>query len=126
MRAIIVDDDVALSHMLSRCLTLWGWHTDEAPRVSAALDFFKGGSYDLLLCDVDLPDGDGIFLSCAFLKVKPSLAVIVVSGNPENLERARKAGLTGCLHKPFALEELRALIGLECPEKSQSTVEPSH
>lgn len=123
MRALIVDDDVALSRMLSRGLALWGWTSDEAPCVSAALDFFKSGSYDLLLCDVDLPDGDGIFLSCALSKANPSLVVIVVSGNPENLERARKVGLPICLQKPFALEGLRTLIDRECPEKSQSADE---
>lgn len=117
MRALIIDDDVALSRMFSRCLTLWGWHADEAARVSAALDSFKQGSYDLVLCDVNLPDGDGIHLAQAFMKVKPSLVVIIVSGRPENLTRAREAGLAACLRKPFALDELRAMIDLEYAEK---------
>ena len=118
MRALIVDDDASLSHMLSRCLGLWGWAPDEAPRVSAALEFFKQGSYDLLLCDVDLPDGDGITLSRALLKVDPSLAVVIISGNPLNLRRAREVGLAACLRKPFSLDDLRALIDLKCAGKS--------
>lgn len=118
MRALIVDDDVALSRMLSRCLTLWGWLADEAPRVSIALDSFKQGFYDLLLCDVDLPDGDGISLAQALLKVKPSLLVIIASGDPRNLERAREAGLVSCLHKPFPLDDLRALIDSEYAGKA--------
>ncbi|MBI2788690.1 MAG: response regulator [Elusimicrobia bacterium] len=118
MRALIVDDDIALSHLLSRCLGLWGWVPDEAPRVSAALEFFKQGSYDLLLCDVDLPDGDGITLSRALLKVNPFLAVVIISGNPENLRRARKVGLASCLRKPFSLDDLRALIDLKCAGES--------
>ena len=67
---------------------------------------------------MDLPDGDGISLALAFLKVQPSLVVIVASGNPENLDRARKAGLTACLHKPFTLNELRDLLDLEYSDKS--------
>lgn len=118
MRALIVDDDASLSGMLSRCLGLWGWVPDEAPRVSAAVELFKQGSYDLLICDVDLPDGDGITLSRALLKVNPSLAVVIISGNPENLGRAREAGLTARLRKPFSLDDLRALIDLKCAEKS--------
>lgn len=117
MRALIVDDDVALSQMLSRCLSQWGWTSDEAPRISTALDLFKQGSYDLLLCDVDLPDGDGIFLSHALHKVKPSLAVVIISGNPQNLGRAREVGFRACLRKPFSLDELRALIDLKYAEK---------
>lgn len=118
MRALIVDDDVSLSHMLSRCLGLWGWVPEEAPRVSAALEFFKQGSYNLLICDVDLPDGDGITLSRALSKVNPSLAVIIISGNPENLGRAREVGLAACLPKPFSLDDLRAVIDLKCAGKS--------
>jgi len=104
--------------MLSRCLSLWGWTSDEAPRVCAALDLFRHGSYDLLLCDVDLPDGDGISLSGALLKAHPSLAVVIISGNPENLGRAREVGFTACLRKPFSLDDLQALIDLNCAEKS--------
>ncbi len=118
MRALIVDDDVSISRMLSRCLSLWGWTTDEAQRVSAALDSFRLGSYDLLLCDVDLPDGDGISLSRALVKANPSLAVVIISGNPENLGRAREAGFPSRLRKPFSLDDLRALIDLNCAEKS--------
>lgn len=118
MRALIVDDDVSLSRMLSRCLGLWGWIPDAAPRVSAALEYFKQGSYGLLLCDVDLPDGDGITLSRALLKVNPSLAVVIISGNPENLGRAREVGFAACLRKPFSLDDLRAAIDLKCAGKS--------
>lgn len=118
MRALIIDDDQAVSRILSRYLTQQGWLADEAPCVSSALDAFKQGSYDLLISDVDLPDGDGLSLAQALLKVKPSLAVIIVSGDPQNMGRAREAGLAACLQKPFALEELRALIDPEYTAKS--------
>ncbi len=118
MRALIVDDDIAVSHMLSRFLTQWGWLADETPCVSTALDSFKQDSYDLLLCDVDLPDGDGISLARDLLKIKPALIVIIVSGDPQNLDRAREAGLAACLHKPFKMDDLRALIELECAGKA--------
>jgi DNA-binding response OmpR family regulator len=113
MHALIVEDDLVLSRLLSRCLTLWGWLADEASQVSTALDSFKRGSYDLLLCGVGLPDGDGISLAQELLKAKPSLIVILISGNPENLGRAREVGLAACLHEPFALDDLRALIESE-------------
>ena len=118
MRVLIVDDDAAIAHMLSRCLTQWGWEADECHSVAGALALFQSGQYDLALCDVDLPDGDGIYLSRALLKVKPSLMVIVISGNPENLGRAREAGLAACLRKPFVLDDLRTLIDLKYAGKS--------
>lgn len=118
MRVLIVDDDVALSHMLVRCLTLWGWHADEAPRISAARESFKQGNYDLLISDVDLPDGDGISFSHELLKANPTFPIVVISGNPVNIGRAREAGLAAFLRKPFSLDELRVLIDSKCVEKS--------
>ena len=118
MRALIVDDELAVSRILSRYLIQWGWVADEAPCVSSAFDAFRRRPYDLLISDVDLPDGDGVILAHALLKANPELTVIIVSGDPDNLGRARKGGLPTCLHKPFALEELRVLIDLERAGKS--------
>lgn len=108
-RALIVDDDLALSRLMWRCLTMWGWGADESHSVSEALGRFKQGEYDLALCDVDLPDGNGISLAKALSKAKPSLRVIVVSGNPMNVNRAQEAGFL-CLPKPFDLGALKTLI----------------
>lgn len=118
MRALIVDDDIAVSRMLVRCLSLWGWLADEVSRVSVALESFELGDYDLLISDVDLPDGDGISLSSALMTAKPSLRIVIISGNPENMGRAREAGLVSFLRKPFSLDELRVLIDSKCAEKS--------
>lgn len=118
MRALIVDDDPAITRMLVRCLALWGWETDACHAISVALALFRDGRYDLALCDVDLPDGDGVLLSRALMTTKPSLKIVVISGNPENLRRARDCGLAACLRKPFELDELRALIDVEPAEKS--------
>jgi DNA-binding response OmpR family regulator len=113
MRALIVDDDRSMSRLIRRCLSLWGWDSDESDSVSAALKLFKRGRYDLALCDVNLPDGDGVFLACALSDVKPALRIVILSGDPRSVDRARAAGFNGCLHKPFDLSELKALIDRE-------------
>lgn len=108
-RALVVDDDLSMSHLMWRCLSLWGWAADECHSISGALELFRGEQYDLALCDVDLPDGNGLFLAAALSKAKPSLLVVVVSGNPENVTLARRSGFR-CLQKPFDLDALKALI----------------
>ena len=110
MRALIVDDDLSMARLMRRCLSIWGYDVDESHSVSTALGLFKQVRYDLALCDVDLPDGDGIFLANALSKVNRSLVVIMVSGSPENIDRAREQGFKRCLRKPFDLGELKALI----------------
>ena len=110
MRALIVDDELSMCRLMRRCLSKWGWSIDESHSVLTAFEIFRQGHYDLALCDVDLPDGDGVSLARAMSKAKPSLRVIMVSGNPENLDRARAAGFERCLGKPFDLNELKILI----------------
>lgn len=112
-RALIVDDDLDISRLMKRCLSMWGWEADESHTVSAALGLFKQGRYDLALCDIDLPDGNGILLAKALSKTKPSLRVVMVSGNPANVRMARGAGFERCLRKPFKLDEFKALIDSE-------------
>jgi DNA-binding response OmpR family regulator len=109
-RALIVDDDAALARVFIRCLRAWGWEPDSGPTIGRALSLLKRAPYDLILCDSDLPDGDGVLLAAALRKSFPQLGVIVTSGDPSNLDRARSAGLDLCLAKPFELEDLHALV----------------
>jgi len=117
MRALIVDDDASMSRVFWRCLSMWGWQAEECRSIAAALAAFPKEPFDLALCDVDLPDGDGIALAQAFLKAKPSLIVVIVSGSLDNLDRARRAGLSARLQKPFELAELKALLEREKSSK---------
>jgi len=109
LRALIVDDDLTISGLMRRCFSAWGWIADESHSVSEALECFRQGEYDLALCDVDLPDGNGIILAKALSKAKPSLRIVVISGNPLNVDRARESGFHR-LQKPFDLDALKALI----------------
>lgn len=107
--ALIVDDDPALRGLFQRIFERVGWRADVAACGAAALEAFAASPYELLLSDVDLGDMNGIDLARAMLGRRPGLRVILVSGNPRNLERARSAGFQGCLHKPFILKELLRL-----------------
>lgn len=118
MRVLIVDDDKSVLNVLSRMFSHWGWTLDARETVSDSLRLFGERHYDLAVCDVDLPDGDGVNLALALLKAKPSTRILILSGDPRNLGRARDSGLTECLSKPFALDDLRALIDLEHVGKS--------
>lgn len=123
-RVLIVEDCPLLSKLLLRVFALRGWTADVSASAPAARGLFKEGRYDLVLCDIELPGGDGVSLAQSLLKAQPSLLVIMTSGNPKNIARARQAGLSECLPKPYSLEELRSridrhdisLMKAECPE----------
>lgn len=111
MRALIVDDDAEVSRVVCRMLSALGWQADECHSVSGALALVRGAQYDLAVCDVNLPDGDGIFLARALSKARPSLRIVICSGNPANMDKAHEAGFTRYLRKPFELDALKALVG---------------
>lgn len=111
MRVLIVDDDPALTNVFRRCLSLWGWELDISHTVSHAAELFERAPYDAALCDVDLPDGDGVVLAKALSRSKQGLKIVIVSGDAGNIARAQAAGFTACLRKPFDLDELKGLLG---------------
>lgn len=110
MKALIVEDDPLLSKIFIRYFSLREWAADAGFSVPEARALFQAGRYDLVLCDVELPGGDGVSLAQELLRTQPSLRVIMTSGRQISLARARKAGLAACLPKPFSSEELRAMI----------------
>ena len=109
-RILVVEDDACVSRLMLRWLAAWGWEAEEAHSAAAALECFDRYKYDAVLCDVDLPDGDGIVLAGAFVKRSPALIVVIASGSPANLDRARLAGLNEVLEKPLEVEALRTLL----------------
>ncbi len=56
----IVDDDVMLQQMLVRQLQLSGHQTNCADTLSKGLEQVLSGAYDIVLLDVQLPDGNGL------------------------------------------------------------------
>lgn len=110
MRVLIVDDDKDMLGILSRFFSHWGWALDARSNATDALQLFREKHYDLAVCDVNLPDGDGVNLAHTLLKVKPSTRILILSGDPGNLERARDSGLPECLLKPFEFGQLKILV----------------
>lgn len=102
-----------MSRMLARGLALWGWTAAEARSATAARELFASGRYELAVCDVVLPDGDGVALARELLRDRPDLRVVITSGDPSNLDRARRAGFSRCLSKPFSLAEFEGAISPE-------------
>jgi hypothetical protein len=68
--------------------------------------------FDVILCDIALPDGNGYDL-IAEAKRKRPLKAVALSGfaMPDDIERGRKAGFDFHLAKPVDFHELRSVLG---------------
>lgn len=109
MKVLVVDDQEGMRRMLARAAASWGWQGEFCASVAEARAALRADRFDLALCDADLPDGDGVALAAELRAANPGLAVVVMSGDPENLERAGRQGLSALLQKPFELAAVRAL-----------------
>ncbi|HLO82083.1 MAG TPA: sigma-54 dependent transcriptional regulator [Chitinophagaceae bacterium] len=59
-KILIIDDEEGLRKLIVRILALEGYQVEEAATLKAAEDIIKRKDVDVILCDVKLPDGNGI------------------------------------------------------------------
>ena len=57
---LIIDDEGPLRKLLSRIISLEGFQVEQAGTIKAANDVLQHKQIDIILCDVKLPDGNGV------------------------------------------------------------------
>jgi len=116
-RILIVDDSTLLRATARRAVLQAGVPPGcvrEAANGKEALEALAKEPAELVLLDLNMPVMDGYQFVAAKAGM-PELATVVVAlvtteGNAERLQRMRALGIEHYLHKPFAPEELRALV----------------
>ena len=114
-KILIVDDSASMRHMVSFTLAGAGHQVTEAPDGADALALAKaGGSFDLVLSDVNMPKMDGISLvkelrTLPTFKFTPILMLTTESGSDKKTE-GKNAGATGWIVKPFSPDQLIATV----------------
>ncbi len=106
---LIVEDEVVIRTTLSEFLDGEGFNVAEAANVGEALALAKEREFQVALCDVQLPDGDGIALLRRLQQLDPNLFVLVITAyaTVENAVEAFHAGASDYLVKPVLFEDLR-------------------
>lgn len=109
LRVLVVDDDPDVGFVLQRFLASQGFEVAIAPDGTSARQAMQAPSFDLVLLDLGLPDGNGLALMTE-LRMRWSGPVIIVSGRGESTERAvgLELGADDFVSKPFDLRELLA------------------
>lgn len=112
VRILVVDDDPMLADALRQNLVEEGFSVDTAATGAEAIELFDQGGHHLAICDLQLPDLDGLEVMRHIKDARPTTEVIVVTGHgsvPRAVE-ATKAGAFYFVEKPFDLEKLQPLI----------------
>lgn len=113
-RVLLVDDDPTLLEVLTTALNLEDLDVVPVSDGEAALRIAADGGVDLVVCDVSMPDPDGLEV-CRRLKADPrtrELPVILLTGRDTDQDRSRgeAAGCDAYVTKPFSPLELLELI----------------
>jgi CheY-like chemotaxis protein len=112
LRILVVEDHSDTLEALSRLLNYFGHDISTADDARSALDMINSKQFDVVLCDIALPDGNGYDVIVE-AKRKGAVKAVAISGFAarDDIERGRKAGFDFHLAKPVDFHELRSVLG---------------
>lgn len=116
MRILIVDDEHGIRRATGSFLRRCGFETREAEDGRQALRRLRAERIDLVLCDLCMPEMDGIELILKLRSEWPEIGVVAMSGGGRMvagdllLDSARVLGAHEVLAKPFGLDDLEAAV----------------
>ena len=110
-RILVIDDEPSLRDVLKLGLSRAGFEVATASSQAEGLALLNE-RFDLVLTDLQLPDGDGLSILKRAKEVSPETAVVVLTahGSADTAVAAMKLGAHDYLTKPFDLDELRIRV----------------
>ena len=115
---LIVDDSKTMRKIITRTLRQAGLNFDtisEAEDGQAALDFLAQNKPNIILCDINMPNMDGI----TFLKEKsqngsikdiPVVMITTEGGSEDVVKEARDNGASASIKKPFTADQVEEVL----------------
>ena len=117
---VIVDDDQSLRNATRDLLKAAGFSTATFEDAESFLGSASRARAAYLVADMRMPGMTGLELYQALVASRDHIPTVIITAHPEELtqSRAREAGITCYLSKPFAPEDLLECVG-EALAKSQ-------
>ncbi len=112
MRLLLVEDEPEMADALATALHRFDMIVDHAPTLAYAREAVADSLHDLILLDLQLPDGDGLAFLTHLRGTGDTTPVIVLTarGSIEDRVNGLDVGADDYLTKPFAVEELLARV----------------
>ena len=109
---LIIEDEAVLARCIARSLTNLGLAVTVTRTLAEGEQVFTEECPDLLLLDMELPDGNGLDLLASLIARDPEVRILVMTAyaGPQHAARALELGARACLHKPMDLEVLASAV----------------
>jgi len=111
-KILVIDDERSIRNTLKDILGFEGYAVDVAENGLLGLEMLKNTDFDIILCDIKMPEMDGIEVLEKILVSKPETTVVMISGhgNIETAVEAIKKGAYDFIVKPLDLNRLLITI----------------
>ena len=112
MKLLVVEDDRLLNNTLCYNLSAAGYTVDSAMTKAAAAQLCEKQGYDLMILDINLPDGNGFDLCREVKERRPDTAVIFLTANDmeSDMLRGFELGADDYVTKPFPISVFRKKV----------------
>ena len=109
---LVVDDERGIRALCSDVLGRAGHEVEAVDCAAGALAAIARRRFELVLCDINLPDQDGVSLLPKLLTGDPPPAVLLITAYPsiDTAVRGMKLGARDYIGKPFSPDELRLVV----------------
>ena len=125
-RVLVVEDEEKVRVLLNEAFRAEGHEVTEATTGAEALKQLDRSEFDLMVCDLGLPELSGLHVARWVKEFRPDLPVIIATGFAEMIaeEDYQKARIDDVIRKPYALADVlnRAHAIIAAQSESRETV----
>jgi two-component system response regulator PilR (NtrC family) len=122
-RVLVVDDERSMQEFLEIFLRSEGYQAVTADSFGSAMIHLEGDEFDVIVTDIQMPDGTGLELLRAVQKQTPETPVVMMTAyaSTETAIAAMKEGAYDYITKPFKVDEIRVVVEKAIEKKLLAT-----
>jgi DNA-binding response OmpR family regulator len=126
-RVLLVEDDPTIGRALQSALAAHRYDVHWEQTVAGARTVTTGNSFDLILLDLGLPDGDGVDLCRQIRSSQPASVIVILTARDDEIDIVvgLEAGADDYITKPFRLVELLARLRAHLRRGPSSSTAPT-
>ena len=109
---LVADDELSMREFLEIFLTKEGYSVDVTDSGEDAIKRLIDSEYDLVICDMMMPRGNGMDVLKKAKELYPEMAVIMITAfaSAESAVEAMKIGANDYITKPFQVDEIKLVV----------------